>query len=512
MRLWNWGVVAAAAAGLAGCMLGPDYHPPEIATPAQFVPPTAPAATAPTKPADPPAVDLQAWWRALGDRELDSLIDRAVASNYDIEIALTRLQQARTEEAVVLGMALPEVSAVGAGGLGTGRDLTRGRLPPGMASADDAHGLAHGIGSVIGFDSEWELDIFGQYRREIEAVKDDAEAAAAARNAVLIAVVADVARAYVDMRGLQTQLAVLQQNIVTARRTVDVAKTRLERGLTNELDVALAQTELAALEAQEAPMAAQISAAQYTIAVLLGRYPEDIVAELVRPAMIPQLPAAIEAGLPLDLLRRRPDVAEAERRLAADTARIGVATAALFPHLALAGGVGYQSESHGSFPNKGIWSFGPATYWPLLDFGTLDALVDIADLQTHERLVQYKQDILYAVQEVDTAIVSYTAQQDRLSRLSDALAASQRSVTLSSQRYDRGLTDFLYVLSAEEQEYSLESQYAQAEQAAAEQFVALYRGLGGGWEHYQAIPPIRTPQPAIIAAFHRVLAPEDPTK
>ncbi len=506
-------MVAAAAAGLSACMLGPDYHAPEIATPAHFAAPASTQGAAPAaKPTDPPPVDLQSWWRSLGDKELDSLVDRAIASNLDIEIALTRLQEARTQEAVVLGEALPELSAVGAGGLGTGRDLSRGRLPPGLGEADNTHGLSHGIGSVVGFDAEWQIDIFGQYRREIEALHADAQAAAAARNSVLIAVVSDVARAYIDLRGLQTQLAVLRQNIITAARTVDVAKTRFARGLTNELDVTLAETELATLQAQEAPLAAQVSAAQFTIAVLLGRYPQDIVAELAKPAMVPQLPAAIAPGLPLDLLRRRPDVREAERQLASATARIGVATAALFPHLSLGAGVGYQAESHSQLPSTGIWNFGPGAYWPLLDFGTLDALVDIADLQTHERLVQYKQDVLFAVQEVDTAITGYTAQQDRLSRLSAALEASQRSVTLASQRYDRGLTDFLYVLSSEEQEYSLESQYALAEQQAGEQFVALYRGLGGGWEHYQAVPPIRAPQPALIAAFRRVLEPDDPAK
>jgi NodT family efflux transporter outer membrane factor (OMF) lipoprotein len=511
MRLRRWGAVAAAAAGLAGCMLGPDYHAPKVATPAQFAPPTLhPPGSA--KAADPPPADLQGWWRALGDKELDSLVDRAIAANLDLELALTRLQEARTQEAVVLGTALPELSLAGAGGAGTGRDVTRGKLPPGIGSADNAHGLPRGIGSVVGFDAEWEVDIFGQYRREIEAVEADAQAAAEARNAVLIAVVADVARSYIDMRGLQTQLAVLRQNIVTASRTVDVARTRFSRGLTNELDVTLAETELATLQAQEAPMAAEISAAQFTIAVLLGRYPEEIVHELARPAMIPSLPPTIAPGLPLDLLRRRPDIREAERQLAANTYRVGVATAALFPHLALVSGVGYQSNNYSSLPGKGIWSAGPATYWPLLDFGTLDALADIADLQVHASLVQYKQDILLAVEEVDTAVASYAAQQDRLGRLGVALQAAQRSVTLASQRYDRGLTDFLYVLSAEEQEYSLEAQYALAQQQAGEQLVALYRALGGGWEHYQAIPPIRTPQPAVIAAFRRVLFPEDPEK
>ncbi|MGO8917005.1 MAG: efflux transporter outer membrane subunit [Stellaceae bacterium] len=510
-RLGRWAAIAATGAALAGCTVGPDYHVPVLSMPAQFAAAAATPAARSVKTGEPPAISLATWWRALGDPELDTLVDRAIASNLDIEIALTRLQEARTQEAVVMGEALPEMAASGGGGVGTGSDLTRGRTTPALHSADNVSGMRR-IGSVVGFDAGWELDIFGLYRREIEAARYDTQAAAAARNAVLISVVADVARAYVDLRGLQTQLAVLNRDIDTTRRTLDVVQTRFDRGLTNELDVTLSQRELATLEAEVAPLNAEINAAQDTIAVLIGRFPEDLAQELARPAMIPPLPSAIEPGLPLDLLRRRPDVSEAERQLAGATARIGVATANLFPHLAITGAVGYQGQSLGKLPAAGIWSAGPAAYWSLLDFGTLDALVDIADLQTHERLVQYKQSILVAVQQVDTAIAGYAAQQVRLTHLAAALTASQRAVTLASERYERGLTDFLNVLDAERQEYDLETQYAVARQTAAEDFIALYKGLGGGWENHQSIPPIRTPQPAVIAAFHRLLAPEDPAK
>jgi NodT family efflux transporter outer membrane factor (OMF) lipoprotein len=507
----------ALCAALGACTVGPDYHAPLISMPANFTAaatepaPAVKPAAAKTKTDAPSAIKLETWWRALGDSELDTLIERAIASNLDIEVALTRLQEARTQEAVVLGTALPEVAASGGGGVGTGSDLSRGRTTPTLHSADNASGLKH-VASVVGFEAGWELDIFGMYRREIEAAKDDAQAAAAARNAVLISVVADVARAYVDLRGLQTQLAVLDRNIETARSTLTLMQTRFDRGLTNELDVTLAQRELATLEAQVAPLGAEISAARDTIAVLIGQFPVALARELAQPGMIPPLPATIEPGLPLDLLRRRPDITEAERQLAGATARIGVATANLFPHLAITGAVGYQSPRLSKLPSAGIWSAGPAAYWSVLDFGTLDALVDIADLQTHERLVQYKQSILLAVQQVDTAIAGYAGQQLRLGHLAEALAASQRAMTLASQRYERGLTDFLNVLDAERQEYDLETQYAVAQQAAAEDFVALYKGLGGGWESHQSIPPIRTPEPAIIAAFHRLLAPEDPAK
>ncbi len=502
---------------LAGCTVGPDYRLPELRLPALFTAASAPpAASTPAKKQaekEVPPPDLGRWWRSLNDPELDTLIERAIKSSPDIEIALTRLQEARTFEAVVLGEALPAVDLAGGAGKGTGTDLTKDKVPPTLRAGDHTTGLKH-INAIVGFDAAWQLDLFGQYRRQIEAAGYAAEAAAAARNAVLIAVVADVARAYIDLRGLQMQLAVLQQNIDTARRTLGVVRTRFERGLTNELDLALARRQLATLEAQVAPLPAQISAARNAIAVLVGQYPEDLAPELAKPAMIPALPREVASGLPVDLLRRRPDIREAERQLAANTAQIGVATARLFPRLAVTAGVGSQSQGLGVTPavTNFIWSAGPAAYWPLLDFGTLDALVDIADLETHEQLVRYKRAIITAVQEVEDAIASFRAQQARLAGLGDALAASQRSVTLATERYDRGLTDFLNVLDAERQEYELEQQYAAAQQGAAEQFIALYRALGGGWEDYQDIPPIRQPQPAVIAAFQRLLERRDAPK
>jgi outer membrane protein TolC len=250
----------------------------------------------------------------------------------------------------------------------------------------------------------------------------------------------------------------------------------------------------------------EIGTAQYTIAVLLGQYPESITGELAAPGVIPPMPRTIAAGLPLDLLRRRPDIREAERRLAAATARIGVATANLFPHLGISGGIGAQN---GVIPGamSHIWSFGPSAFWNLLDFGTLDALVDLADLQTHEQLVRYKSTVLHAVQDVDTAIGSYAALQDRLGNIGNALVASQDAVSFASQRYDRGLTDFLNVLDTQRQEYDLETKYAIAQRDAADEFVSLYKGLGGGWENYQAVPDIRQPLPAVVAAFKRLLAP-----
>jgi NodT family efflux transporter outer membrane factor (OMF) lipoprotein len=456
-------------------------------------------------------VDLATWWRALNDEELDSLVDRAVKSNLDLEIALDRLQQARTYEAVVIGFALPEVDASAAAGRGTGSDLTKGRADQALRSADNGTGLQH-INTIAGFDAVWELDLFGKFRREFEAARAETEAVRAARYDVLTSVVADVVRAYVDLRGFQVRAGILHKASDVLQESLRIINIRYQRGITNELDVALATRELATLEAQIAPVEAEVNAAQYTLAVLVGEYPENVRNELSKPDLIPTMPAPTPPGVPLDLLKRRPDIQEAERQLAAATARIGVATANLFPDVTLSAAIGSQGQGWGTTPSvtKHIWSFGPGAVWPLLDFGALDAQVDIADLTARLSLVNYRKTILTAVQQVDTSLDAYEAQQARLEKLGAAMTAAQRAVDLANARYDRGLTDFLNVVDAERQFYDLQEQYAEAQVDQGEQFVQLYKNLGGGWQNYQTVPGIRRPQPAIIAAFRRVLSSSAP--
>jgi NodT family efflux transporter outer membrane factor (OMF) lipoprotein len=490
---------------LSGCAAGPNYRMPQPDTPPAFAAAASPAASASAASAGE-APDLAGWWHALNDTELDALVEQAIKSNPDLEIALTRLQQARTYEAVVVGHALPDVDASAAAGRGTGTDLTRGRADQGLVSADNTTGLKH-INTIAGFDAVWELDVFGKYRREIEAAHADMQAAAAARDAVITSLIGDVVRAYIDLRGFQVQAGILRNAGDILRESLRIVNIRYQRGITNELDVALAMRELNTLQAQIAPLDAQVDAVKYTLAVLLGEYPENIAHELSNPNLVPSMPAPVAAGAPLDLLKRRPDILQAERELAGATARIGVATADLFPRVALVGAIGSQGQGWGTTPaaTKHIWSFGPAAIWPLLDFGALDAEVDIAHLAAHASLVNYRKTILSAVQEVDTALVSYTAQQDRLKNLGEAMLAGQRAVDLATARYNRGLTDFLNVVDAERQFYDLQEQYAAAQVAQGEQFVQLYKSLGGGWQGYQDVPAIRRPQPAIVAAFRRTL-------
>jgi NodT family efflux transporter outer membrane factor (OMF) lipoprotein len=456
------------------------------------------------------AVDITGWWRALHDRELDSLIDRAIAASPTLEIALNRLQEARAQEAVVIGAALPSSEASEGGALGTGTDLARGRASQTLVSAENGAGVSQ-VTNLVGFDAGWEIDVFGKFRRAIESAQYDVEAAVADRNMVLVSLIADVTRAYLELRALQMELGVLRRDAVVAQKYVDFVQERFNRGITNELDVTLAQREYAQLQAQIPPLIAQIKAARYVIAVLIGEFPENLGNELASPGVLPALPARIRAGLPIDLLRRRPDIVEAERQLASATALIGFATADLFPQIAVTGSFGWQQgPGLTRAPINPIWSVGPAVAAPLLDFGRLDAIVEKADFRSRELLFNYKQTVLNAFREVDTAIDAYTAQQERLRHLAEALTAARRAVTLATERFDRGLIDSLNVIDAQRQEYEIQQQYVFAQESAAAQFVTLYKSLGGGWEDYQIFPPIPRPLPAVAAAFKSLLAPNAP--
>lgn len=492
---WRWMGVPLVGM-LGGCAVGPNYHPPKPDAPSAF------AATGAQALANHPA-DMAHWWESFNDPELTSLVRRAIAANLDLQVAVARLQEAEASRAGVLGGLFPEAGGTGATGWGTGTDLTRGLIQPPLGAADNTNGSR--IKQAGGAAGGMEIDLFGQLRRELEAAKYDMQAAAEARNDVTVTVIAQVAQAYFDLRGLEMRLAALDHDVDAARQDLNFVQIRYNRGLTNELDLVLAQRELATLQAEVAPLRADTAASRYTIAVLLGQYPEAMDSELREPGMIPELPASVDIGVPVDLLRRRPDVREAERELAASNARIGVAIGNLFPHIGLSGAVGVQGpDSPGAGSDHAIWAVAPSGTWSVLDFGTLDALVEVADFRHKQFLLNYKRTVLEAVEQVDSAARIYAAEQSSLASLSTALTASGRSVTLATERYQRGLTDYLNVLDAQREEFDLEDQYAVNDEAAADALVSLYRGLGGGWEDYQAMPRIQRPLPAIAAAFRRL--------
>jgi NodT family efflux transporter outer membrane factor (OMF) lipoprotein len=490
------------ATTLCACSVGPDYQIPEISIPVAFG-----SAARTTVLQDPEAQsESLRWWRTLHDPILNRLVERAVACNPDIEIALTRVQAARTQQIVVIGSALPQAGGSAGIGAGTGTDLTRGRVSAPIRGGENNAGL-NSITRAGGFDTGWELDLFGKYRRLLEAVRDDAQAANEFRNAVLITVIADVVRGYVAIRSLQERFRILNDAIKTAQKSVDLVQSRFDRGLTNELDLTLAKRQLASVKARVPDINGALSAAGSRLSLLLGEYSGEAVREVRGTRGLPRVPSRLRAGVPADLLRRRPDIREAERELASAVARIGVETARLFPEVTMTAGIGVQGgDPSGKAPAIGgpIWSAGPGGYWPVLDFGRLDALIDIQELRAHDRLVNYKKAILFAVEEVDTAIKLYRLQQQRLRELAVALEQSRRAVDLATERYERGLTDFLNVLDAQRQEFDIEDQYAVAQEAVVVQYIALYKALGGGWELYDELPPLHEAQPAIVATVRRL--------
>jgi len=501
-------LVVCAFTGLSACAVGPDYLMPVEQVPKLFgsarLVPAAPPLSAPD---DAHAAAFVRWWQTLHDPNLNALIERAVVANPDIEIALARVQQAREQEIVVIGAMLPEVAGAGAAATGSGTDLTKGRAPQSIRAGDSTSGFQQ-INRIAGFDAGWELDLFGKYQRALEAARDDSAAQAEARNFVLISVIGEVARNYLDVRALQMQLEIAKQSVVTAQKTVDLLTTRFNRGLSNELDLTLAKRQLATQEALLPRITAQIAAAQSRLAVLLGTYAAELDRYLRPPGRMPTLPDRLRPGVPPDLLRRRPDIRQAERELAAQTARIGVATADLFPAVALTAGFGAQggtkpAVASGAPIHGPIWSFGPGAYWPLLDFGKLDALVNIEEYKALELGVNYKKVIVAAVNEVDLANKQYHLDLQQQKDLVVALNEAHRSVDLATERYERGVTDFLYVLDAQRQDYALAEQTAIQAETVVLDYVAFYKALGGGWEMYATLPPIKPAQPALMATVRR---------
>ena len=486
--------IAILAFAVTGCTVGPNYNRPAVPVPASYG----------RAPSTQPTTDLARWWEALHDDELDTLIARASTSNLDLQIAVDRLQEAQTEEQLFTGNSLPSVNFSGVAGVGTGTSQTRGGLADGpINAASNTTGLRQ-ITHALGFDTFFELDLFGNLRRASEAVIADAAAANEFRNQVLVTLFGDVTRHYVLVRTLQLRLEIGRQAVAAQQRSADLEHERFNRGIINELDAALADRELASTKATIEPLQAQLTAAERAIAVLLGEEPNTLVSELNRKALLPVPPTNVATGMPGDLLRRRPDVRQAEARLIAANARLGVATANLYPKILLSAAVGVEGQGLGRTPVnwREIWTVGPTVQYPLLDFGTADARRQQQDMVTREQLADYRKTILTAVQQVDDGLTGYDAERGRLANLRDAVAAARRALSLANQRYDRGIIDFLNVLDAERSLYTLQDQEAVSENAAVADFVNVCQSLGGGWEGFAPPPPLRAPMPALLATIH----------
>ncbi len=463
---------------LSGCVVGPDHVRPEIDAGDAFVndetiPGVAAAGAAASAPADERAAESQ-FWRRLDDPLLTQLVEASLDANHDLRIGLARLDQARALARQARLDRLPTVTAQA-----TAADT--------RASLDQAPGLDRAQRDAESYDTglraAWELDFFGRIRRGVQAQRAESDAAAADLAAMQVAVAAEVAQAYFDLRGRQAQLAVAQGNAANQRSALDLATARLDAGRGTEFDNARAQSLLESTRSRIPALQADVAVGMHRLAVLTGRTPGALVASLQTPQPLPVLQDPVAAGAPSDLLRRRPDIAAAESRLEAATARVGVATADLFPRFSLGALIGSQAADASSLFSRDSESGQVAlgVDWSFLDVGRVRARIAGAQAGADENLARYEQTVLQALEETENALVRYRNARAELDHLHSAADASRRGAKLARLRFEGGLVDFLDVLDAERARLDAEDQQARGQARTAMALVAVYRALAGGW-------------------------------
>lgn len=450
---------------LGGCLVGPDYETPELRSPAAW----GGAGNV------QPAAELARWWTLFRDPTLESLVDRAVRANLDLRAAGSRIREARAQYGVISGALFPALDAsASAVRSRTSENSFFGTGPFARYRTD----------YVAAIDMSWEIDLFGGGRRAREAAAADVDAAVEDERAARVSLLGEVARAYVALRGSQRQIAVLSENVRSARTIAELTKARVEAGVATSLDAARAEAQLSAGLALLPGAATAVQQSIHRLGVLLGQEPNALRAELAAEGPIPVAPPDVVAGIPSDLLTRRPDVRRAERQLAAATARVGVATAELYPRFFLTGGFGLESIGSGDLFSMGsrAWSLGPSVRWPVFQGGRVRARIEIQDARTEQARIAYEKSFLLALEEVENALVAFHREQDRRRALEEAVAADRRAVELADDLYRKGLASFLDALEAQRTLYAAQADLAQSEATVTLNLVALYKALGGGWD------------------------------
>ncbi len=464
IRAWPLVLLLAACAPV-----GPDYTPPA---------PDLPAGWSTEHDGRPPAATEsgERWWSLFDDPLLDNLLDRAITANHDLRIAGSRIKAARARYRIATASSDPSLAAEAS--------ASHSRRSDTSGSTDNDRGSQNLF--QTGFDADWEIDLFGGQRRSVEASTAAFSASEENRRDVLVTLEAEVARNYFELRGSQKRLETARANLVTQDMTLATVRGRFQLGLASQLEVAQAETQEALLAAQIPDFEKKIAQSTSQLALLLNLPRADLVSRLAEPILTPDLPLTLPlpAGLPSDLLRRRPDIRLAERRLAAATAEIGVATADLFPRFSLAALVGLQSDSLADLVDSGsrFWSLGPSLSLPLFNRETLQAAVDITEAEQEEALAAYEQTVLAALIEVENSLVQFAREQEIRRSLVLAVAAGQQAVTFNEGLYKAGLADLTDVLIGQRTFYQAEDQLLQAEQQLILTTIALYKALGGGWE------------------------------
>jgi NodT family efflux transporter outer membrane factor (OMF) lipoprotein len=447
------------ALALAGCAVGPDFEAPQLAAPDAW-------GEASATPGDAGAA-LDAWWTRFGDPQLTRLVERGARANLELRVADARVREAQALRRASFALLWPTLDLAAetrseAGGAGAPRD-----------------------GVFASLDAAWQLDVFGGARRALEAADADLAARAWDRRALALLLVGEIARSYIELRGFEAQLDTVERNLAAQREIAELTEAQLRAGLASDLDVERARALVAVTAAELPPLDAARRASAHRLAVLLGVPPTALAGELAARSPIPSAPAELIVGLPADLLRRRPDLARAERELAAASARIGVAEADLYPRVTLLGSVGIQSTSWNH--QAGLVGVGPSVSWPVFAAGRIRANVAAADARQAQALARYEQAVLLAFEDVENWLARHASEQVRRRALREAVAANREAAELAQRLWANGLGGFLDVLVAERSLLEAESRLVASETALATSRVALYVALGGGWQQAEEL-------------------------
>ena len=467
-------LVAAAASGLAACTaVGPDYQPQT---------PVAMAGWSPTGIDDPSVIraetsgDLSQWWQRFDDLLLSELVEAALQASPDLRSAQARLREARARRDIAGSARYPGVTA--GGSASTSR-----------SSEETGSGDTRDFFSV-GFDAGWELDVFGGVRRGVEAAEADLESAEASLNGTRISLAAEAALGYIDVRTQQLLLDIARANLESQSETLQLTEWRAQAGLVSSQDVEQARSSREQTRAQIPALQISLAEAENSLDILLGRVPGSLHPRLAAAGGLPAVPEQIAVGIPADTLRQRPDVRAAERSLAAETARVGVAEAARYPAFKLSGSIGLEALSFGALGNSGAGTAAMLAGFtaPIFDAGRLRAQVDIQDAVRERALVAYEQTVLTALQEVQNALIAIARNRERGAALAIAVDSARNAAQLARQRYGAGLIDFQSVLASERSVLVLEESLAINQANSVRTLIRLYKALGGGWSPQAEAP------------------------
>lgn len=460
-------VLAMVAGGLAGCAaVGPDYVEPKVSVPDQF--------SSPRVSGSQGVIEMQSYWNSFADPRLSQLVADALAKNHDIRVAAATLREVRAMRSEVRGGLFPKVDV--------NASATRNRLSlaqlPGTTIAQRTDSNVD-----VGFDASWEIDLFGGVRRSVEAATALVGAAQADLDAARVSIAAETGRQYFELRGLQTRIKVAQGNLQNQVDSLNIISVRFNAGRGTDFDVSRATGLVENTRAVIPALQAQIERTSFGLAVLTGRPPGALAVILNDDQPLPPQPPSFAVENPSELLRRRPDVASAERRVAAATASIGVSTAELFPSVTLLGAVGVNAR-RGNDLGKGDsvrYSVGPSLTWNLLDFGRIRSRIEQADARFDGALASYEKTVLLALQEGESALSLVYRLNEQVEAVRAAAAASRNAANLAQLRFQAGATDLLDLLDAQRQVLAAEDQLSQVETARVTASVALFKAMGGGW-------------------------------